>query len=85
MFIGFLQLFIGIAMARFSEPTIGILVGTIIQSLINMGFAQMSLSLSAQNIINAFILLGFLVFTMNQYKFKEAAVIRQMRRQFRRE
>ena len=77
MFQGFLPMFIGGILAKYSEPVTGILLGAVTTSLISSGIAAIGLPLSAQNIVNAFILLGFLVFALNQYKFKEFAMIRK--------
>lgn len=80
MFQGFLPMFIGGILDRYSEPITGILIGALVSSLIASGFAALGLPLAAQNIINAFILLGFLVFAMNQGKFEEFALIRERKK-----
>ncbi len=77
MFLGFLPMFIGGILAKYSEPMTGILMGGIATALIAGGFAALGVKLAGQNIINAFILLGFLIFSMNQHKFKEFTMIRK--------
>jgi len=81
MFSGFLPLFIGGIIAKYSEDVTGIFLGAISSSLLNTGFAALGYSLSVQNIIGAFLLLGFLVYSMNQHKFKEFAEIRKRKKE----
>ena len=77
MFSGFLPMFIGGIIAKYSEAITGIFFGAVASSLLNAGFASLGMSLSAQNIIGAFILLGFLVYSRNEHKFKEYTLIRK--------
>jgi ribose transport system permease protein len=81
MFLGFLPMFIGGILAKFSDPVIGIFLGAVATSLISSGFAALGMPLAAQFIFNAFILLGFLVFALNQNKFEEYFLIRKRKRE----
>ncbi len=62
MFSGFLAMFIGGFLSRWGDYTVGVLIGAIISALIDSFLAHMSFSMQEQTIINAFILLAFLVF-----------------------
>lgn len=81
MFLGFLPMFIGGILAKFSDPVIGILLGAVATSFISSGFAALGMPLAVQFILNAFILLGFLVFALNQNKFEEYVIIRKRKRE----
>jgi ribose transport system permease protein len=80
MFQGFLPLFIGEVLARYGEPVSAILVGAVATSLITSGFAALNLPLAAQNILNAFILLVFVVLATNQGKFAESRLRRERKK-----
>lgn len=62
MFDGFLPLFIGLYLAKYGDAVSGIFVGSVISVFISTILARMGLTPSQQSIVNAFILLGFLVF-----------------------
>lgn len=81
MFQGFLPFFIGNVLSRYSEPIFSIFIGAITTSLIASGLAALGLSLAVQNIINAFIMLGFLAYDINQYKLEELILIRRQKKE----
>jgi ribose transport system permease protein len=75
----FLPLFIGGSLAKYSDRNIGILVGSFTQACIISGFAILGLSSSLQSILNAGIVLVFLVFTSNSYKIAEFKRMKEKR------
>jgi len=75
----FLPMFIGTYLARYSERNIGIMVGSFTQACIISGFAILGLSTSLQSVLNAVIVLAFLVFTSNSYKIAEIQMLKQKR------
>ena len=76
MFQGFLPLFVGMAIARYSEMMTGIFVGSIVTALINQGFASLGLPLAAQSTLSAVIWLAFVVVAVNQGKLSELRAVR---------
>lgn len=76
----FLPMFIGTFLARYSERNIGIMVGSFTQACIISGFAILGLSSSLQSVLNAVIVLAFLVFTSNSYKIVELQMLKEKRR-----
>lgn len=73
MFAGFLPLFISDVLEKWCERIIGIFIGAIISGLISSGLVALNLDISMQNIINAFILLVLLSFTINKHKLLDYA------------
>jgi len=65
----FLPLFIGGALAKYSDRNIGIVMGAFIQSTISSGLVKLGFSNSLQTVINGLIVLFFLVYVSNAYKF----------------
>jgi len=80
MFQGFLPLFVGMALARYSEVITGIFIGAVVTGLINQGFAALGLPLAAQSMLNAVIWLGFVVVAVNQGKLAEFKAVRSWRK-----
>ena len=75
----FLPMFIGGFLAKYSDRNIGILVGSFTQACIISGFAILGLSTSLQSVLNAVIVLVFLVFTSNSYKIAEFQMMKEKR------
>jgi len=65
----FLPLFIGGALAKYSDRNIGIVMGAFIQATISSGLVKLGFSNSLQTVINGLIVLFFLVYVSNAYKF----------------
>lgn len=75
----FLPMFIGGFLAKYSDRNIGIMVGSFTQACIISGFAILGLSTSLQSVLNATIVLVFLVFTSNSYKIAEFQMMKEKR------
>ena len=75
----FLPMFIGSFLAKYSDRNIGIMVGSFTQACIISGFAILGLSTSLQSVLNATIVLVFLVFTSNSYKIAEFQMMKEKR------
>lgn len=67
----FLPLFIGMALSRYTDNNVGILVGALTQALITSGFTKLGMSSTLQSVLNAVIVLGFLFFEANNYRIGE--------------
>jgi len=80
MFQGFLPVFIGGILYKYSENMTAIFIGAVIQGFIASGFASLGFPLAVQNIFNAFLLLLLLIYTMNKHKFREFAMIQQRKK-----
>lgn len=65
----FLPLFVGGALAKFSNNTIGIILGAFISAMISSAFVKLGFSSSVQTVLNGACVLVFLVYTSNSYKF----------------
>ncbi|MDO5574929.1 MAG: sugar ABC transporter permease [bacterium] len=70
MFVAFLPMFVGGFIGRYSEERLGILLGAITSALITLGFVRLEVSNQMQSLINALILLLFLIFLNNEGKLK---------------
>lgn len=75
----FLPMFIGGALGKYSDRNIGVMVGAFVQSCIISGFAILGLSTSVQSVLNAVIVLLFLVYTSNSYKIVEIQIMKEKR------
>lgn len=75
----FLPIFIGGALARFSDRNIGIIIGAFIQACLTSAFAKLGFSSSLQMVLNGVIVLLFLVYASNQYKIFEFRQHREKR------
>jgi len=75
----FLPMFIGGFLAKYSDRNIGVMIGSFTQACIISGFAILGLSTSLQSILNAMIVLVFLVFTSNSYKIAEFQMMKEKR------
>ncbi len=64
----FLPMFIGVAMAKYSDKNIGTIVGAFIQAAIYQTFITLGFSISVQNVLNGVVVLLFLVYASNYYK-----------------
>lgn len=64
----FLPMFIGVALAKYSDKNIGTIVGAFIQAVIYQTFITLGFSISIQNVLNGVVVLLFLVYASNSYK-----------------
>jgi ribose transport system permease protein len=64
----FLPMFIGVALAKYSDKNIGTIVGAFIQAAIYQTFIALGFSISVQNVLNGVVVLLFLVYASNFYK-----------------
>jgi ribose transport system permease protein len=64
----FLPMFIGVALAKYSDKNIGTVVGAFIQAVIYQSFITMGFSTSLQSVLNGVVVLLFLVYASNYYK-----------------
>lgn len=71
MMSAFLPLFIGMALSRYIDNNVGILIGTLTQALITSGFTKLGMTSTLQSVLNAVIVLGFLFFEANSYRIAE--------------
>ncbi len=80
MFTAFLPMFIGGYIGRFSNEKLGFLLAAVCMSLLNSTFAAFSneISASTQSIINAVLLVVFLIYLSNEHKI--AAFLRPIRK-----
>ncbi len=80
MFTAFLPMFIGGYIGRFSNEKLGFLLAAVCMSLLNSTFAAFSneISASAQSIINAVLLVVFLIYLSNERKI--AALLHPIRK-----
>lgn len=80
MFTAFLPMFIGGYIGRFSNEKLGFLLAAVCMSMLNSTFAAFSneISASMQSIINAVLLVAFLIYLSNEHKL--AALLRPIRR-----
>lgn len=80
MFTAFLPMFIGGYIGRFSNEKLGFLLAAVCMSLLNSTFAAFSneISASAQSIINAVLLVVFLIYLSNEHKL--AALLHPIRK-----
>jgi ribose transport system permease protein len=75
----FLPLFIGGALAKYSDRNIGIIMGAFIQACISSGMIKLGFSTSLQTVVNGLIVLVFLVYVSNAYKFVLARLYKAKR------
>ena len=80
MFTAFLPMFIGGYISRFSNEKLGFFLAAICMSMLNSTFAVFSnaIKASTQSIINAVLLVVFLIYLSNEHKFK--ALLRPIRK-----
>lgn len=64
----FLPLFIGGAIARYSNSTIGIVIGAFTSAMISSGFVKLGFNSSMQTVMNGACVMLLLVYTSNSYK-----------------
>ena len=64
----FLPMFIGVALAKYSDRNIGTIVGAFIQAVIYQSFITLGFSISVQTVLNGVVVLLFLVYASNYYK-----------------
>ncbi|MBP8989361.1 MAG: hypothetical protein KBG64_03975 [Clostridia bacterium] len=64
----FLPMFIGSALAKYSNRNIGVIMGAIVQACISSGLVKMGASSSLKTVLDGVIVLLFLVYVSNSYK-----------------
>jgi ribose transport system permease protein len=64
----FLPLFVGGALAKYSERNIGVVAGAFIQACISSGLVKMGISSSMKTVVDGTIVLLFLIYLSNSYK-----------------
>lgn len=79
MFQGFLALFIGQYLAKFGNFVWGIFVGAIVSALISSFLGALQLTSQMQNIVNALILLFFLIFQENSGRIMQRIKMRKLK------
>ncbi|MCM8710327.1 hypothetical protein M2651_04715 [Clostridium sp. SYSU_GA19001] len=72
----FLPLFIGGALAKYSDRNIGIFIGSFMQACMISILAKFNVSSSIQTIISGMVVFVFLIYTSNSYKFAEAKMFK---------
>lgn len=77
----FLPLFIGMALSRYTDNNVGILIGALTQALITSGFTKLGMTSTLQSVLNAVIVLGFLFFEANSYRVVERKIFAAKRGQ----
>lgn len=77
MFVAFLPLFVGGFIGRFSEEKFGIFLGALTSAMITLGFVRLEVSTQMQSLINAIILLVFLMYLNNDNKVKELIALKK--------
>jgi len=65
----FLPMFIGGALAKYSNRNIGVFMGAIIQASISSGLIKLGITSSMKTVVDGVIVLLFLVYVSNNYKF----------------
>lgn len=65
----FLPMFIGQALAKYSDRNIGTVVGAFCQACLSSGLVALGLSSSMKTVMDGVVVLLFLVYTSNSYKF----------------
>jgi len=78
MFMGFLPMFIGGFVARFSNDKLGYMLGAVSSALISLLYVRLNVSSSTQQIISACLLVGFLIYLNNQGRLKALFVRRKV-------
>lgn len=71
MFMGFLPMFIGGFIAKYSNDKLGYLLGAVTSAFISLMYVRLNVSSSNQQIISACLLVGFLIYLNNQGKLKK--------------
>lgn len=77
MFMAFLPMFIGGYIGQFINDKFGYLLGAISMALISLFYVRMNVSSSAQQIVSALLLVGFLIYLNNQDKLKRLFQIKK--------
>jgi len=73
----FLPFFIGGAIAKYSSLPIGVYMGAITQAILVCGLAKVGASSSLQTVINGIVVMAFLIYTSNSYKFVESKMFKE--------
>lgn len=67
----FLPIFIGGAIAKYSDFNIGIIVGAFVQATIYSGFVALGFGTQLQSVLSGVIVMLFLIYSSNRYKIVE--------------
>lgn len=65
----FLPMFIGNALAKYSDRNIGVVMGALVQACISSGLVKLGVSSSVKTILDGLIVLVFLVYVSNSHTF----------------
>lgn len=65
----FLPMFIGNSLAKYSDRNIGVVVGAFCQACLSSGLVALGFASSLQTVLNGTVVLVFLIYTSNSYKF----------------
>ena len=73
----FLPVFIGGALAHYSDRNIGVVIGAFIQASVSSAIVNLGISSSMKTVIDGLIVLVFLVYLFNKHKFELNRLYRQ--------
>lgn len=79
MMSAFLPMFIGNALAKYSDRNIGVIMGALTQACISSGLVALGISSSGKTVVDGVICLLFLVYVSNSHKFGLMRVYREKR------
>ena len=83
MFSAFLPMFIGGFIGRYSNDKLGYLLAAITMTFFSMAYSALNLKSSTQSIINAVLLVVFLIYLSNEKTVKDIAALRHIRNLFK--
>ena len=83
MFSAFLPMFIGGFIGRYSNDKLGYLLAAITMTFFSMAYSALSLKSSTQSIINAVLLVVFLIYLSNEKTVKDIAALKHIRNLFK--
>ena len=81
MMSAFLPLFIGIALSRYVDNYVGIVIGALTQALITSGFTRLGMNSTLQSVLNSIIVLTILFYNANSYRIGERKLFAAKRSQ----
>ena len=85
MMSAFLPMFIGIALSRYTDNNVGILIGALTQALITSGFTKLGMTSTLQSVLNTVIVLCFLFFDANSQRVIQRKIFAEKRRRLDRQ
>lgn len=77
MMSAFLPMFIGGALAKYSDRNIGVVMGAICQACLSSGLVKLGITSSAKTVVDGIVVLLFLVYLSNNYKFGLSKIYRE--------